>query len=369
MVDNLRVAMLASNVLRIPPTREYVPNGWSGAPEWSVYGITEELVKKGLDITLFASGNSKTSAKLESIHPLDSYSDPMIGIKRHVDYEIELISHAYALAQKGEFDIIHSHIPTRSASFSELARIPTVTTLHFPLDTGEGGILKNMKNSQYHVSISNTQRESAPDLNFVATVYHGVNTELISWGKQKEDYLVYAGRIVPEKGVDLAIEIAKRADKKLLILGSPVSEENGFWKEKIRPNLNQRNIIYEGFKNRDEVLEYFKRAAAFIFPLQWSEPFGLVMIEAMACGTPVIAYNRGSVSEVVKDGETGFVINETGDKEKDLEAMVKAVNNLNKINPLDCRRHVEDNFNIRQEAENYLDLYKKIIDSSVRVAA
>ena len=364
MVDNLRVAMLASNVLRIPPTRDYIPNGWSGAPEWIVYEITEELVKKGVDVTLFASGNSETSAKLESIHPLDSYSDPSIGLKGHKDYEIKLISRAYELAQKNEFDIIHSHIPTRSARFSESARIPTVTTLYSPLDTDGDGVLKNMKNSQHYVSISDAQRKALPELNYVGTIYPGVNVERIPFKGDKEGHLVCAGRIVPEKGVDLAIQIAKRAGKRLILLGSPVSEENDFWKEKIRPSINQGDVVYEGFKNRDEVLEYLKNAAALIFPLQWEEPFGLIMIEAMACGTPVIAYDRGSVPEVVKDGETGFVIKETGDRESDLEAMVRAVNNLDYISPQACRKHVEDNFSIQKEAENYLRLYQRVIDSN-----
>jgi glycosyltransferase involved in cell wall biosynthesis len=347
--------------MRIPPTREYVPNGWSGAPEWSVYEITEELVKRGVDVTLFASGNSETSAKLESIHPVDSYSDPMIGLKGHVGYEIKLISRAYELAQKGEFDIIHSHIPTRSARFSELARIPTVTTLHSPLDTDEGGILKNMKNSQYYVSISNAQREAAPDLNFVATIHHGVKVGEMPFRENKERYLIHVGRIQPEKGLDHAIKITKRAGRKLLILGSPVSEEDCFWREKIKPFLDSDNVVYKGFKNRGVVLEYLKNAAALIFPLQGEESFGTIMIESMACGTPVIAYSRGPVPEVVRDGETGFVIQETGDKEEDLESMVRAVNNLNSIDPSKCRSHVVENFSIENEARNYLSLYKRLI--------
>jgi len=363
MADNLRVAMIASNVLRIPPTNGFVPDGWSGAPEWNVYDVTEGLVKKGLDVTLFASGNSKTSAKLESIHPLDCYTDPLIGLGKHLGYEMMLLSQAYRLAQKGKFDIIHSQVP-RSGLFSELVKTPTVTTLHSPLDNDIGGILKYMKNSQYYVSISDSQREPVPDLNFIATVYHGVDVKRIPWNKQKESYLIYAGRIIPEKGVDLAIEIAKKAGKKLVLVGSPVSEENSFWREKIKPNINQKDIIYEGLKSKDEVFEYLKKATACLMPIQVREPFGLVMIEAMACGTPVIAYSRGSVPEVVKDGETGFVIQETGDKEEDLEAMVRAVNNIGSISPLACRKHVEENFSIESEVNGYLSVYESLVNSN-----
>ena len=130
-----------------------------------------------------------------------------------------------------------------------------------------------------------------------------------------------------------------------------------------KPFLDSDNVVYEGFKDKRDVLDYMKNSAALIFPLQWEEPFGTTMIESMACGTPVVAYDRGSVPEVVKDGVTGFVIKETGDREADLEAMVGAVNNLDQISPSDCRRHVEDNFSIRQEAENYLRLYRRLINS------
>jgi len=362
-LKKLKIAVLGSNVLRIPPTKKYVPRGWSGAPEWAVYNVAEGLVERGHNVTLFASGNSKTSAKLESINPVDTYSNPNLGLKRCAQQELMLISKAYQMAQEGKFDVINSHVPARSGLFAKLVDTPTVATLHSPLDHTRwvDYTLRFMKDWQHYVSISNAQREPIPDLNYVGTIPHGVITEDVPWEKTKDDYLLFAGRFVEEKGADKAIEIAKESGHQLILLGSPPSKDDKYWKEKVEPQIDGEQIIYKGHVDKEEVFEYMKNAKAFLFPISWKEPFGLTMIESIGTGTPVIAYNRGSVPEVIKDKKTGFIITESGDIKKDLEAMVEAVKNIDSINPEDCRKDFESRFSRERMAQDYENIFYKVL--------
>ncbi|MFQ5531244.1 MAG: glycosyltransferase, partial [Candidatus Nanoarchaeia archaeon] len=209
MVEKLRIAVVGSNVVRIPTTKGYMPDSWTAAPSaWNVYNIVEGLVERGHDVTLFASGNSQTSARLESVRYLDSSSDPEVGLENHVQYEFLLLSHAYSMVNQGRFDIINTHIPARSGFFSRFSRVPTVATLHSVLDDNRlvDFSLRNMKDWQHYVSISDAQREPIPDLKYAGTIYEGVNTDEYPWSKDKGDYLLFAGRVVPEKGPDIAIE-------------------------------------------------------------------------------------------------------------------------------------------------------------------
>src|SRR3990167_5182997 len=214
----MRVATLASNFIRMPPSPHDVPSGYSGAAEAVVYRLTKALVQKGLHVTLFASGDSSTTAKLVSVVPRAVSKDKTLkDIPAHY-LEYLQISKCYEMAAQGKFDIIHSHLDNRSVFFAPLVHVPTVSTLHSPLDGGKT-ILKHFKQSQYYVSISNAQRLPIPDLKYAATIYHGLDLSTFPFSYTDGHGLLYVGRIIPVKGTDVAIKVAKNAGMKLMLLG------------------------------------------------------------------------------------------------------------------------------------------------------
>jgi len=347
----LKIAMLASNVLRIPPDppKKCVPSGWSGAPEIIVHLLTEELVRRGHKVTLFASADSKTKARLESVCPSTYLSGEL---EDHREYESLLISKAYQMAGSGRFDIIHSHFDTRSAHFAPFVSTPTISTLHSPLNKPKvKDILKHYKKTQYYASISNHQRKDLPDLQYAVTAYNGIEIEKIPFSAKKSDYLIFVGRISEKKGVLEAIEVAKRSGCRLLIFGS--AKEDEYWK-KVEKQIDGKQIIYKGMAPRMTVFKYLVKASAFIFPLQWEEPFGLAAVEAMAAGTPPITFSRGSMPEIIDDGENGFLVD-------NLSQMVAAVKKVKLIDPKLCRKKVEDYFTIGKMVDRYEEAYYKII--------
>ncbi|OGI24199.1 MAG: hypothetical protein A3E91_01120 [Candidatus Moranbacteria bacterium RIFCSPHIGHO2_12_FULL_40_10] len=350
----IRIAILASNVITIPPfpPEKNVPEGWSGAPELVVHYLTEELVRRGHYVTLFASGDSKTKAKLVSVNRKSSWN--LNKLSEHVDFEYLLISKVYQMAKKGYFDIIHSHFDIRSAHFAALSDTPTLSTLHSQLKKERVDILKHYKRTQYYASISNNQRKPLPDLRYAITAYNGVNTKEIPFSEKKEDYIVFAGRIHPSKGVKEAIEVAKKSKTKLYIFGSNNAQED-YWMKEIKPNIDGKLVNYMGMVSRSEIFKYLKSAKAFVFPLQWEEPFGLVAVEAMTCGTPVITFNRGSMPEIVKHNETGFIV-------KSVNEMSKSLEKIDDIDPRACRKHVEENFTSEKMVDRYEKAYHKILN-------
>ena len=343
--NRLKIAMLASNIIRIPPIppSKYVP--------MVVYNITEELVRRGHDVTLFASGDSETSAKLVSV--TDTATFFTIGPGPHEEYERLLISKAYQMAKKGHFDIIHSHYDTRTAFFAPLVDTPTISTLHSPLDSNRK-MLQYFKKTQYYASISDNQREGMPDLQFITTAYNGINLDKIPFAEEKEDYLVFAGRLMDIKGAAEAIEVAKKSNLRLYLFGS-VDENDDYWKDKLKPHIDNEQIIYKGLISRQELFQYFSKAKAFIFPLKWDEPFGLVSIESMATGTPTISFRKGSLPEIVEDGKTGFIVDT-------IEEMVEAIKKLDQIKPADCRKRVEEMFTMKKVVDRYEEAYYKILE-------
>lgn len=371
----MRIAVLASNVIRIPPRPKDIPKGSSGATEHIVSKITEELVKRGHKVTLFASGDSKTKANLISITSKSTGKDPKIGIGPHESYEYALISKAYQMANEGKFDIIHSHFDTKTAYYAPLTMVPTVSTLHSPLD-GISGIMKFFKNTQYYVSISNAQRKAMPDLNYINTIYHGLDLDDYPYGKEGGDSLIYVGRIAPVKGADTAVRIAKHLKVKLILLGWAKQKYIKFYSEKVKPFIDGKNIVNHGLITRKSMKEYLIHSKALIFPIHWEEPFGLVMIEAMATGTPVIAFARGSVPEVVKDGVTGFIVNSSesdkrGDflvKKTGFDGLCEAVEKIYSMPQEEykkirvaCRKHMEDNFTIDKMIDGYEKVFQQIL--------
>ena len=355
-MKKLRIAVLASNFIRIPPRPKDIPPQCSGAPEMMISLITEGLAKRGHDVTLFASGDSKTKGKLISVTKRATGTDPNIGFtpsKPHVPYEYLLISKCYQMAKKGYFDIIHSHFDFPSAFFAPLVKTPTISTLHSPLLGTRKFILSFFKNTQYYISISNTQRKPLPDLNYAATIYHGLQLKKIPFSKSSENYLVATGRIHPSKGIKEAILVTKKINSKLILMGSHGDDD--YWKKEIQPQIDNKQIIYKGFLPQKEMFEIIKKARIYILPLQWEEPFGLTLTESMAAGTPVIAFDRGSAKEVIKDGKTGFLV-------KNIEEMIKAIKKINKIKREDCRKWVEEKFTIERMVSDYEKIYYQILN-------
>lgn len=374
----MRIAVLASNFIKIPPHPSDVPMGYSGAPEGIVFKLTEGLVKRGHKVTLFASGDSKTSATLFSVTSKATAKDKNIGIGLHEAYEYLLISKAYELAKKGMFDIIHSHFDRKSAYFAPLVSTPTVSTLHSPLDHITP-ILSKFKKTQYYVSISDVQRRTLPDLNYAATIYHGIDLDNYPFNLNDNGYILFVGRIVPEKGAHIAIKVARQIGQKLIILGWSAKQKLKYFQEEIKPYVDGRNIVRHGFITRSSLKEYLKLAKVLVFPISWEEPFGLVMIEAMACGTPVIAYAKGSVPEVIVDGQTGYIVNNSPEdkrgewliKRTGVEGFVEAMQRINSMSSEDynkmrqnCRKHVQDHFTIKKMIEGYEGVYKKILSDN-----
>lgn len=352
----MKIAQIASNFIRTPPTPRYVPKGCSGAAELVIHLLTEELVKRGHKVTLFAAGNSKTKARLISSSKGALSQDKKIVF--HLPFEHLHVSKAYQVIQKENFDIIHSHIPYLTGFYAPLCKTPTVATIHFPIGGAPKQILEkfyDLKFNLKYISISNAQRKDLPQLNYVATVYHGINIDRIPYSFQPGEYLIFVGRIAPEKGVLEAIKVAKKCKEKLLILGSydPKNPDQRKYWAKIKPFVDNKQIIYLGFLSRREVFSYLKKAKALIFPVKWEEPFGLTTIEALACGTPTITYSRGSLSELIKHGQTGFLV-------KNLKEMTRAVKDIGIISRSECRKYAQ-NFTIERMVDNYEKVYKKIL--------
>jgi len=356
-MKKLKIAQIAPLWVSVPP-KKY------GGTERIVYYLTEELVKRGHKVTLFASGDSKTSARLIPGWPKSLLKEKMYG--KPISWwncVFPLLNIAKAFQVAENFDIIHVHENKTCLSnfFVPLVKTPTVITLHDPFPRKEAkdkcATFSRYKNHNFvSVSLSHQKLWKKFGLNFVGNVYNGVDVELLKFREKKKNYLVWIGRSAPNKGAREAIIAAKKAGKKLILTGridknSPVAME--YFEKEIKPRLGE-NIKYIGEINDKRKIKILGEAQAFLFPIRWEEPFGLVMIEAMACGTPVIAFNRGSVSEVVKNGKTGFVV-------KNLNQMVKAIKKINKINPYDCRTWVENNFTIEKMTDNYEEIYKKVL--------
>lgn len=321
-------------IAQVSPLYESVPPLLYGGTERIVSYLTEELVKAGHEVVLFASGDSKTSAELvpicESSLRLDRRcNDPLA---------FHFLQMEEVLKRQDEFDVIHSHIDCLGFILGRRTYVPIVSTLHGRLDLWEHKFLFSEYSDMPLVSISNAQRTPVPSANWFATVYHGIPDNLYAFNEKGGNYLVYVGRISPEKKVDSAIEIALKAGIPLKIAAKVDKVDETYFKEKIRPLLNNSLVEFIGEiddKNKNELIG---SALAFLHPVDWPEPFGLAMIEAMACGTPVIARKRGSIPEVVDHGITGYIF------ERDEEAVFYIKNCLADFSRKFCRKQFEKRF-------------------------
>lgn len=339
-------------IAQVSPLIESVPPLYYGGTERVVSYLTEELVRQGHDVTLFASGDSVTSAQLEPV--VDR------SLRLHPNHPESTAYHSIMLGRLSKmahlFDIIHFHIDILHFPMNYYLQTPNVTTLHGRLDLPDLGDVYREFDQVPLISISDHQRTPLPFANWQATVYNGVPADTYHFNAQPQGYLAFLGRISPEKGIEDAIEIAIRAGMPLRIAAKVDKADEEYYQKRIKPLLQHPLVEYIGEISEQEKDAFLGNAYAVLFPINWPEPFGLVMIESFACGTPVIAFNQGSVPEVMQDGETGFVVS-------GIEAAVDAVEKIDTISRQCCRYLFEQRFSSTAMARNYLRAYESIIGS------
>jgi glycosyltransferase involved in cell wall biosynthesis len=338
-------------IAQIAPLAEAVPPKFYGGTERIIHWLTEELVALGHDVTLFASGDSVTSARLEAVWPralrLDgSVRDPNA---------LHMAMLERVRQQANEFDFLHFHLDYYPFSLFCRQPVPFVTTLHGRLDLPEHEPVFATFPTQPVISISDAQRRPVPQANWIRTIYHGLPRELLMPVATTPSYFAFLGRIAPEKGIDRAISIARRCGVPLRIAAKIDKMDREYFNQKIRPQLDGRNIEYIGEITDQEKSEFLSGAVALLDPIDWPEPFGIVMIEAMACGTPVIAFNRGSIPEVIDEGLTGFIV-------EDEEGAIGAFNRLSLLPREKVRNRFEQRFTARRMALEYLATYRSLMD-------
>jgi glycosyltransferase involved in cell wall biosynthesis len=337
-------------IAQISPLMEAVPPKLYGGTERIVAYLADELASMGHEVTLFASGDSITKAQLEAVWPRALRLDPAIR-----DYLAPHLVMLQSIAERAdEFDIIHSHVDYLGYPILQRLDVPFVTTLHGRLDLAELTPLYKVFDEVPVVSISDSQREPLPHANYVATVHHGLPERLLLPGFGKDGYLAFIGRISPEKAPDAAIRIAAQAGMKLKIAAKVDAVDREYFTTNIEPLLTGPNVEYIGEISDAEKGAFLGNAAGLVFPIAWREPFGLAMIEAMACGTPVIAFRRGSVPEVIDDGITGFIV----DDEAQAVAAAKRLHSLDRAR---VRRVFEKRFTAHRMTEDYLNIYRRLI--------
>jgi glycosyltransferase involved in cell wall biosynthesis len=341
-------------IAQVAPLTEAVPPRLYGGTERVVYWLTEELVALGHDVTLFASGDSRTSGKLEAAWPKALRLDGSVRDPNAL--HMLMLERVRRKCDDEEFDFLHFHLDYYP--FSLFARQPTpfLTTLHGRLDLPEHQPLFTTFPEIPLISISNAQRRPVPQANFIRTIHHGLPESLLTPQPVKPSYLAVLGRIAPEKGVDRAIRIAIRCGIPLKIAAKVDRADQEYYDALIKPMMDHPLVEYIGEIGDHEKSDFLSGAIGLLVPIDWPEPFGLVMIEAMACGTPVIAYNRGSVPEIVEDGKTGFIV----------EDEISAVADVGRLAELDrgaIRKHFEVRFTARRMALDYLNTYQGMINA------
>jgi glycosyltransferase involved in cell wall biosynthesis len=344
----------ALRVAQIGPLYERIPPKLYGGTERVVSYITEELVRRGHEVTLFASGDSITSAKLEAGCPqaLRLIGRPELG----AFLQFPMLSEAFEGAAE-RFDVIHTHIDYWAFPFARLSGMPTVATMHGRLDIDDLRPVYKHYQSMPLVSISDAQRTPLPFMNWVATIHHGLPRDLLRFSAKPGKYLAFLGRISPEKRPDIGIKVARQAGIPFKIAAKVDVVDREYFETAIKPLLSPPDVEYIGEIGEAEKSEFLGNALALLFTIDWPEPFGLAMIEAMACGTPVIARRCGSVPEVVNPGVTGFVANEVDE----LVAAAKRVDSLSRER---CRREFEERFTVETMVDRYESVYRQLIEKA-----
>ena len=337
-------------IAQVSPLYESVPPRLYGGTERIVSWLTEELLRQGHDVTLFASGDSLTNARLVSVCPQALRLDPQcVDPLAHHVHLIEQV-----LQQKDDFDVIHFHIDYLHFSMSRREELPQLTTLHGRLDIPDLVPLYREFSEMPVVSISDAQRAPLPWINWQGTVHHGMPEERFVASPEPGKYLAFLGRVSPEKGVDQAIEIALRAGVPLKIAAKIDRSDQDYFEEHVKPAFKNELIEFVGEIGDLEKNDFLGNAAALLFPINWCEPFGIVLIEAMSCGLPVIAYPLGSVPEIIENGVSGFLV-------QNVDEAVQAITRLSTIDRRKCRKAFERRFSDKRMAHDYLRIYERIV--------
>jgi glycosyltransferase involved in cell wall biosynthesis len=336
----MKIAILSPIAWRTPPVK-YGP--W----EQVASNIAEGLIDKKIDVTLFATANSITRGKLQYVSK-EAYNenpdiDPKVWECLHISNLME---------QADKFDLIHNHFDFLPLTYTGLIKTPMVTTIHGFSSPKILPVYKIYNRNNFYVSISNSDR--CPDLEYVATVYNGIDPNGFTFNKNPKDYLLFFGRIHPEKGTYESIQIAKQSGRKLIISG--LIQHKEYFESKVKPFINDDDIVYVGNSGPRERDKLLGEAYALLHPVSFEEPFGLSVAEAMMCGTPVIAFNLGSMPELILNGETGFLVNTT-------EEAADAVANIKSIDRKYCREFAVSKFSRQKMVESYLGVYKKILET------
>ena len=344
-------ASLNMRIAQVAPLNESVPPALYGGTERVVSYLTEELVRLGHDVTLFASGDSQTTAKLVPGSPQALWRDTRV--RETLPHHVRLLELVFRQAE--QFDVLHFHCDYVHFPLVRRCNCATVTTMHGMMHPPDLWQLFEEYREVPLVSISNDQRRPIPHANWKGTVHHGLPPDLFTFNEHGGDYLAFLGRMSPEKGVDRAIEIATQAGMPLKIAAKIYPEERGYFETTLAPLLCAAKplIEFEGELGQLEKNELLGNAKAVLFPIDWPEPFGLVMIEALACGTPVIAWRRGSVPEVLEDGVTGYIVESVAEA-------VKALGKLDQLSRRECRRIFESRFTAERMARDYLRIFSSL---------
>ncbi len=344
-------------VLQIAPIRERVPPPAYGGTETVVSLLTDGLVQVGCEVTLCASGDSLTLADLRSVYPRSLRAADEV----RVDTAFDWVHASDAVALADDFDIVHNHAGESVMALASFTRSPMLTTTHNPI-TADKKIVWD-RYSGYYNTVSEAQFQSMPSLDtpqYAGYVHNAIDVSSFPYCEEKEDYLLFLSRIHPDKGTHLAIEVARRTSRRLIIAGKWDDDAKQYFREAVEPSIDGDNIVFVGEADQRAKRKLLAKASCVLMPIRWEEPFGLVMVEAMACGTPVIAFARGAAPEVVVQGETGFLVD-------DVEEMVSAIQDVGMIRPARCREHAETEFDTPVMVEGYLRLYHKIMGGHATV--
>jgi glycosyltransferase involved in cell wall biosynthesis len=340
---SMRIAVLSPISWRTPPLH-YGP--WESV----VSLLTEELVHMGLDVTLFATGDSRTSGKLVAVCPRpyseDHSVDPKVAECLHISEIFE---------RAAEFDIIHNHFDFLPLTYSGLVKTPVLTTIHGFSSPSIVPVYKKYNDRGHYVAISDSDK--SPELDYIATIHHGIDVAQFPFSGAKGEYLLFFGRIHPHKGVYEAIQVAQRVGVKLMIAG--IIQDQDYFATKVEPHIDGTTVEYLGSVGPDRRAQVLGEAMALLHLISFDEPFGLSLIESMACGTPVIAFDRGSMPEIIRHGETGYIVD-------DIEGAISAVAGITSISRSTCRADVEKRFSNSRMARDYVRVYEKILNGERR---
>lgn len=342
----MKVALVAPQFEAIPPV------GYGGT-ELVVANIAKGLLASGHNVTVYASGDSKTKAKVKVVAPEALWESRRAGTPNlYQALELDMLR-----VDDGKYDIIHNHIDYNLFILTRFLKTPVVTTFHGPVNRKEQiALYRRFNKTNNFISISDDQQKDAKDLNWVGTVYNGIDMSLYSLAKKPtRNYLIWLGRAADIKGPDIAIKVAKKFGMKLKLVTRVNPDEEEYFNKAVKPYIDGMNVEFVGEVSLAEKVKLYQNAYATLMPNRWREPFGLVMTESMACGTPVVGTPLGSIPEIIKEGEVGF----TG---KNVSEMVKKLDDIEKINPEVCRARVEKLFSVEAMTEGYLEAYEKVLN-------